>query len=84
MPAVSAFFSLAALAEVAAMENVHRYGFMVFFSHCCHRVWKASNMQCLIWPVSSSNAFSECVFSTTSLIVLTFHLHDNVIYFNSQ
>ncbi|KAF6117555.1 BBX high mobility group box domain containing [Phyllostomus discolor] len=24
MPAVSAFFSLAALAEVAAMENVHR------------------------------------------------------------
>uniref|UniRef100_A0A8C0AMJ0 BBX high mobility group box domain containing n=1 Tax=Buteo japonicus TaxID=224669 RepID=A0A8C0AMJ0_9AVES len=28
MPAVSAFFSLAALAEVAAMENVHRYGFL--------------------------------------------------------
>lgn len=26
MPAVSAFFSLAALAEVAAMENVHRLG----------------------------------------------------------
>lgn len=25
MPAVSAFFSLAALAEVAAMENVHRW-----------------------------------------------------------
>lgn len=28
MPAVSAFFSLAALAEVAAMENAHRYGFL--------------------------------------------------------
>lgn len=31
MPAVSAFFSLAALAEVAAMENVHRYDFLFFF-----------------------------------------------------
>lgn len=59
-------------------------GTVLWFSTCCHRVWKASNMQCLIWSVSSSSAFSECLFSTTSLMVLTLHLHDNVIYFSSQ
>lgn len=42
MPAVSAFFSLAALAEVAAMENVHRYDSLFpLMPECSERIQTA-------------------------------------------
>ena len=46
MPAVSAFFSLAALAEVAAMENVHRLavGSLAALGHGWHHHWP-------LWPL---------------------------------
>lgn len=84
MPAVSAFFSLAALAEVAAMENVHRLVVGALFRQgtylftvtpCTERRWRKQRRRQKSAFLTSSVIFSQCIgvhktwFKSTSVYV---------------